>query len=79
MILPTGKVLGGGSTINLMNYERGDLKDYDRWEQEFGATGWNGQSMFEYFMKDENNLDYSISGEQRHTCYHVRATAEVAH
>lgn len=61
--LVTGRVLGGGSTINLMNYERGDHKDYDTWENEFGADGWNAQSMFDYFVSDENNSDYSISGE----------------
>lgn len=59
----TGRVLGGGSSINLMNYERGSLYDYDQWEKEFGAKGWNGQEMFRYFKADENNADFELPGE----------------
>ncbi|TGD71528.1 glucose-methanol-choline oxidoreductase [Mangrovimicrobium sediminis] len=50
-----GRVLGGGSSINGMVYVRGQRSDYDAWENQFGATGWNGDSMLHYFIKAENN------------------------
>lgn len=50
-----GRVLGGGSSINGMVYVRGQRSDYDAWENEFGATGWNGDTMMHYFKKAENN------------------------
>ncbi|XP_022667934.1 L-sorbose 1-dehydrogenase-like isoform X2 [Varroa destructor] len=59
----TGRVLGGGSSINLMNYERGSLRDYDTWDKDYGARGWNGEEMFKYFRFDENNHDYELSDE----------------
>jgi len=33
LYLPRGKVLGGGSSINGMAYDRGMHSDYDRWAQ----------------------------------------------
>lgn len=50
-----GRVLGGGSSINGMVYVRGQRSDYDAWENEYGATGWNGDTMLHYFKKAENN------------------------
>ncbi|MBZ4021926.1 glucose-methanol-choline oxidoreductase [Rhodobacter sp. TJ_12] len=50
-----GRVLGGSSSINGMVYVRGHKADYDAWEQDFGATGWNGDEMLHYFKKAENN------------------------
>lgn len=50
-----GRVLGGSSSINGMVYVRGQKADYDAWESEFGATGWNGTEMLKYFKKAENN------------------------
>ena len=37
---PSGKVLGGGGSINGMVYLRGNPRDYDRWVQR-GAKGWS--------------------------------------
>lgn len=45
-----------------MNYERGSLRDYDTWDKDYGARGWNGEEMFKYFRFDENNHDYELSG-----------------
>ena len=50
---PRGKVLGGTSSINAMYYSRGHPNDYDRWEDVYGASGWNFASMLPYFKKSE--------------------------
>ncbi|HOZ92463.1 MAG: choline dehydrogenase [Rubrivivax sp.] len=50
---PRGKVLGGSSSINGMVYIRGQRTDFDRWAAS-GATGWDWDSLFPYFLKIEN-------------------------
>ncbi|KAF1837147.1 choline dehydrogenase-like protein [Decorospora gaudefroyi] len=44
------KVLGGGSVINGMIYDRGSAADYDAWEA-LGNKGWGWNSMLKYFIK----------------------------
>ncbi|KAJ0387427.1 hypothetical protein COL922a_002247 [Colletotrichum nupharicola] len=46
----TGTVVGGGSTVNGMAFDRGSKADYDAWE-ELGNPGWNWESLIEYFKK----------------------------
>jgi len=53
--VPQGRVLGGSSSVNGMLYVRGHRNDYDRWEAEFGCTGWGADDMLRYFAKAENN------------------------
>ncbi len=48
-----GKVLGGSSSINGMNWARGNPWDYDNWE-DMGATGWNYAACLPYFKKAES-------------------------
>lgn len=48
--LSVGKVLGGGSIVNGMYFDRGMRSDYDSWE-ELGNEDWNWQSMLGYFKK----------------------------
>ncbi|GFM30567.1 GMC family oxidoreductase [Novosphingobium sp. PY1] len=50
-----GKGLGGSSSINGMIWSRGEPADYDAWESEAGATGWNGASMTEAFLELEDH------------------------
>jgi choline dehydrogenase len=38
-IVPQGRVLGGGSTVNAMVYMRGQAADYDRWNAAVTAPG----------------------------------------
>ncbi|CBX91402.1 hypothetical protein IAQ61_010760 [Plenodomus lingam] len=44
------KVLGGGSVINGMIYDRGSAADYDAWEA-LGNKGWGWNGMEPYFIK----------------------------
>ncbi|OWU73433.1 GMC family oxidoreductase [Marinibacterium profundimaris] len=55
MPMPQGRVLGGSSSIGAMLYVRGHPADYDAWETEFGAAGWNGAEMLRYFKRAERN------------------------
>ena len=48
--MPQGKVLGGGSILNAMCWNRGGADDYDAWEA-LGNPGWGWESMLPYFMK----------------------------
>lgn len=58
----TGIGLGGTSLINSVMYVRGHPNDYDRWESEYGATGWSYNDVLPFFKKLETNPDkYSIN------------------
>ena len=50
--VPRGKVLGGCSATNAMQWFRGHCTDYDAWEQA-GADGWNYASLLPYFRRSE--------------------------
>lgn len=50
-----GKGLGGSSSINGMIWSRGEPADYDAWERDAGATGWNGESMTKAFLELEDH------------------------
>lgn len=49
---PRGKVLGGGSSVNGMVYDRGFHSDFDRWA-EAGNKGWAFDDVLPYFRKLE--------------------------
>lgn len=55
MYCPRGKVLGGSSSINGMEYIRGHALDYDRWAEETGADHWGYAHCLPYFKKAENH------------------------
>ena len=44
------QVLGGGSIVNGMVYDRGSAADYDAWE-ELGNAGWGWKGMYPFFQK----------------------------
>ena len=60
---PKGRVIGGSSTINRMLYARGNPRDFDDWEQTYGAVGWGFKDVLPFFVKSENNTDYKIVNE----------------
>jgi choline dehydrogenase len=51
--LPRGRVLGGCSAVNAMQWYRGHPDDYDAWERA-GAAGWNYQALLPYFRRAED-------------------------
>ncbi|MFY0611531.1 MAG: GMC family oxidoreductase N-terminal domain-containing protein [Hyphomicrobiaceae bacterium] len=53
--LPQGHVLGGSSSINGLNYVRGQRSDYDHWAQ-FGNKGWSYADVLPYFKRSERRI-----------------------
>ncbi|XP_052699727.1 alcohol dehydrogenase [acceptor]-like [Crassostrea angulata] len=50
---PRGRVLGGTSSLNYLQYVRGSRHDYNGWSAE-GCTGWSYKDVLPYFIKSEN-------------------------
>ncbi|KAL2039964.1 hypothetical protein N7G274_007367 [Stereocaulon virgatum] len=50
--MPQGKVLGGGSILNAMCWNRGGSDDFNAWEA-LGNPGWGWDGILPYFMKSE--------------------------
>ena len=61
LFLPRGKVLGGGSSINGMIYDRGTPSDYDRWAA-LGNAGWSYADLLPYFKRAEG---YEPGGDEQ--------------
>jgi choline dehydrogenase len=51
---PSGRTLGGSSSINGMIYIRGNPLDYDRWRDAHGCTGWGYLDLLPYFLRAED-------------------------
>ena len=49
---PSGRVLGGSSSINYMLWVRGEREDYDAW-RDMGCDGWGWEDVLPYFNKVE--------------------------
>ena len=59
--LPRGRMIGGSSSMNAMVYVRGHRSDYDRWVDDFGATGWSYEDVLPLFKRSEHNEELSDS------------------
>ncbi|CAK1546875.1 unnamed protein product [Leptosia nina] len=51
--LTAGRVLGGGSSVNLMLYVRGCPEDYEYWAEYAGDSTWRWKGVLPYFIKSE--------------------------
>jgi choline dehydrogenase len=57
--LPRGRMIGGSSSMNAMFYVRGHRSDFDRWVEDFGATGWGYDDLLPLFKRSEHSEDFS--------------------
>ncbi|MBD1550592.1 GMC family oxidoreductase [Pseudomonas typographi] len=55
--LEQARVLGGGSSVNVLVANRGLPRDYDQWAA-LGAEGWAWEQVLPYFRKLERDTDY---------------------
>jgi 5-(hydroxymethyl)furfural/furfural oxidase len=53
-----GRVIGGGSSINVQSANRGLPRGYDEW-RDLGAAGWGWDDVLPYFRKLETDLDFT--------------------
>jgi len=51
----SGRMLGGSSSLNGMQYQRGHSEDYDHWERDLGLTGWGWKTMSRVFRTMEDH------------------------
>lgn len=57
---PRGKMLGGCSAINVMNYVRGNSRDYDDWLA-LGNPTWGWTDVLEYFKKSQSSKEVALN------------------
>lgn len=50
-----GKMLGGSSSINGMQYLRGHAEDFDHWERDLGLKGWGWSDFLRIYMAMEDH------------------------
>lgn len=56
--LEQARVLGGGSSVNVLVANRGLPRDYNQWAA-LGAEGWGWDDVLPYFRKLERDTDYA--------------------
>lgn len=61
-VIPSGGILGGGSSINWMVYTRAQRADFDSWKM----AGWSADELLPFLKKFEN---YHGRGEKAHHGY----------
>jgi choline dehydrogenase len=54
VLLPMGKVIGGGSSVNATVWARGHKNDFDYWASESGDDGWNYQNVLKIYRRIED-------------------------
>lgn len=57
-IVPQGRVLGGGGSVNAMVYMRGQREDYADWNRAIGGNGtgdWDWDDLLPHYLRQEDN------------------------
>jgi choline dehydrogenase-like flavoprotein len=61
-----GKVLGGSSALNVLLYNRGDAKDYDSWETDFGCKDWSSAHVLPHFKQTQDDQIGLCESDPKH-------------
>lgn len=74
--LPAAHVVGGGTVVNGMFFDRGSSGDYDLWEA-LGNPGWGWSGLLPYFKKvgsrpDRRRYFQLISYRVKHLPHRIR-------
>lgn len=87
-VIPQGRIVGGGSSVNAMIYVRGQPADYDPWEESSGGAGWAYRDIVAHMRRMEGNQRlhnalHGVSGPLKvsdpvHTCEASRAFVRAA-
>ncbi|KAF8171077.1 GMC oxidoreductase-domain-containing protein [Mycena galopus ATCC 62051] len=51
LVVPSGRCIGGASSINFMVYNNPAASDFDDWENEFGNVGWSSKELIPMLQK----------------------------
>lgn len=64
-VVPQGRVIGGGSSVNAMVYIRGQADDYAPWVEATGDAGWGWPELLKRFkaMEDNNRYQNELHGQ----------------
>lgn len=57
--IATGRVIGGGSSVNAQVYMRGYSSDYDQWGSSAGSDLWNWKALLPHFRRLEGNQKFN--------------------
>jgi choline dehydrogenase len=57
--IATGRVVGGGSSVNAQVYMRGYRNDYDQWGVSAGSDLWNWTALLPHFRRLEGNQKFN--------------------
>ena len=57
--IATGRVVGGGSSVNAQVYMRGYRNDYDQWGVSAGSDLWSWAALLPYFRRLEGNQKFN--------------------
>ena len=68
VLWPTGKMLGGSSSMAALHYARGNKKNYDDWAAQ-GAKGWSFKEVYPYFLRMENNEEREFLANGKRLLY----------
>jgi choline dehydrogenase len=63
--IATGRVLGGGSSVNAQVYMRGHASDYDKWGASAGSELWSWDALLPHFRRLECNEKFN---DEYHGC-----------
>ncbi|KAF8643245.1 hypothetical protein AX16_009134 [Volvariella volvacea WC 439] len=61
LVTPSGRCVGGGSSVNFTMYTRAAASDYDDWETRFGNEGWHSKHLIPLLQKTET---YQVAPDQ---------------